>query len=265
MSDDDVRAAIASVRTWYHVIELAPGVLTPGVYDMRPHLHSLGLPERFNGLSVLDVGASNGFFAFHFERHGAARVVASELPRITDHDLPRWYLQSRRAELGEAALADLERHELHGGFEVAHRALRSRVVRVLARVDELPVRLRERFDLIFCCNVLIHVRDPVGGLEALARLLKPGGLLILATPVDLSADAAYAVFRGDPARAAWWVPSEQALVALARFAGWHEVRWHGSFRVPTTLEPPDQAGIMGVIHARRPAVADDGRGEATRG
>jgi tRNA (mo5U34)-methyltransferase len=257
MSDDDVRAAIASVRTWYHVLELAPGVLTPGVYDMRPHLRSLGLPERFEGLSVLDVGTSNGFFAFHFERHGAARVVASELRHITDHDLPRWHLQRERAALGEARLAELEHHELHGGFEVAHRALGSRVERVLGRVEELPGRLGERFDLVFCCNVLIHLRDPVGGLEALARVCRPDGLLVLATPVDLSAQAPYAVFRGDLARAAWWVPSAEGLTALARFAGWGDVRWMGSFRVPTTLEPPDQAGVMGVIHARRPAVRAD--------
>jgi tRNA (mo5U34)-methyltransferase len=138
MSEDALRAAIASVGVWYHVLELAPGVLTPGVYDMRPLVGRFGLPARLDGLSVLDVGAANGFFSFHFERLGAARVVAVDLERITDHDAPAWYLERRTRELGAAKLADLEHHELHGGFELAHRALGSRVERVLCRAVELP-------------------------------------------------------------------------------------------------------------------------------
>ena len=252
MSDGaELRAAIASVGVWYHVIELAPGVLTPGVYDMRPHVGRFGLPARLDGLRVLDVGAGNGFFSFHFERLGAARVVAVDLPRITDHDAPAWYLARRRRELGADKLADLEHHELHGGFEVAHRALGSRVERVLCRAVELPDRLDERFDLVFCCNVLIHHRDPVALAEALARMLRPGGLLVLATPVDLSDEASYALLLGDIARAAWWVPSRRALADLCRLGGFAEVEWIGSFPVPTTTEP-DRAGIMGVVHARQP-------------
>jgi SAM-dependent methyltransferase len=249
MSDEALRAAIASVGVWYHVLELAPGVLTPGVYDMRPHLGRFGLPARFDGLRVLDVGAGNGFFAFHFERQGAARVVAVDLEHITDHDAPAWYLERRQRELGAAKLADLEHHELHGGFEVAHRALGSRVERVLCRAVELPDRLRERFDLVFCCNVLIHHRDPVALAEALARMLVPGGLLVLATPVDLSDEASYALLLGDLSRAAWWVPSRRALLDVCRLGGFAQGEWIGSFPVPTTTEP-DRAGIMGVVHAR---------------
>jgi len=252
MSEDALRAAIDSVGVWYHVLELAPGVLTPGVYDMRPLVGRFGLPARLDGLSVLDVGAANGFFSFHFERLGAARVVAVDLERITDHDAPAWYLERRTRELGAAKLADLEHHELHGGFELAHRALGSRVERLLCRAVELPERLPERFDLVFCCNVLIHHRDPMALTEALARMLAPGGLLVLATPVDLTADSSYAVLRGDPSRAAWWVPSRQALVDICRLGGFERVEWIGAFPVPTTTEP-DRAGIMGVVHARQPA------------
>jgi hypothetical protein len=90
--------------------------------------------------------------------------------------------------------------------------------------------------------------------EALARMLAPGGLLVLATPVDLTADSSYAVLRGDPSRAAWWVPSRQALIDICRLGGFERVEWFGAFPVPTTTEP-DRAGIMGVVHARQPAGA----------
>jgi SAM-dependent methyltransferase len=242
------------VGVWYHVLELAPGVLTPGVYDMRPHVGRFGLPARLDGLRVLDVGAGNGFFSFHFERLGAARVVAVDLPRITDHDAPAWYLERRRRELGAAKLADLEHHELHGGFEVAHRALGSRVERVLCRAVELPGHLDERFDLIFCCNVLIHHRDPVALAEAWRSCSRP---------VDCSCSprpSTRAPTRPTRCCSATWRAPPGGCRARARWptsAGWAaSPKSSGSAPSPCRPRPePDRAGIMGVLHARQPTVA----------
>lgn len=38
------------------------------------------------------------------------------------------------------------------------------------------------FDTIFCCSVLEHVTDPASALAAMARLLKPGGKIVLSVP-----------------------------------------------------------------------------------
>jgi tRNA (mo5U34)-methyltransferase len=249
MSDEALRAEIASVGVWYHVLELAPGVLTPGVYDMRPHLGRFGLAARFDGLRVLDVGAGNGFFAFHFERHGAARVVAVDLEHITDHDAPAWYLERRRRELGAAKLADLEHpraaRRLRGRAPRARLAGRARAVPAV----ELPDRLHERFDLVFCCNVLIHHRDPMALTEALARMLAPGGLLVLATTrrpdrrLELRGPARRPLARGlvgaEPPGTDRHLPPGRLRAS----------RVDRRLPVPTTTEP-DRAGIMGVVHAR---------------
>src|SRR5262245_44432204 len=71
---------------WYHTLELGRGLVTKGHYDHRPILRHYGLPASLAGKTVLDVGPAHGFFAFEFERRGAARVVTVELPRWSAHD-----------------------------------------------------------------------------------------------------------------------------------------------------------------------------------
>ncbi|MGH9370270.1 MAG: class I SAM-dependent methyltransferase, partial [Vicinamibacterales bacterium] len=77
MSTDELRARAAALR-WYHTIDLGRGVVTAGVDDTPRRLARLDLPPSFDGLTVLDVGAWDGFFSFECERRGASRVVASD-------------------------------------------------------------------------------------------------------------------------------------------------------------------------------------------
>ena len=72
---------------WYHSLELAPGQLTDGMYDLRPYVERYGIPERLDGLRVLDVGTFDGFWAFELERRGA-EVVALDLEDRSQLDYP---------------------------------------------------------------------------------------------------------------------------------------------------------------------------------
>jgi SAM-dependent methyltransferase len=49
--------------------------------------------------------------------------------------------------------------------------------------DALPVP-DGHFDLVTCCNVIDRVEDPGRFTAQLARLIRPGGLLVLASPLD---------------------------------------------------------------------------------
>ena len=49
----------------------------------------------------------------------------------------------------------------------------------------------QRFDTILCINVLEHVRDDIGALHTLERLLVPGGTLALLVPAHLALYGAY--------------------------------------------------------------------------
>src|SRR5262249_6084283 len=71
-----------NARPWYDSIEIEQGLVTPGAHPL-PELHHalerVKLPPRLDGLSVLDIGAWDGFFSFEAERRGAKRVVAYDL------------------------------------------------------------------------------------------------------------------------------------------------------------------------------------------
>ena len=61
---------------WWHRIDLGNGITTPGRDDSPTKLVQVNLPQSLQGLSVLDIGAWDGFFSFECERRGAKRVVA---------------------------------------------------------------------------------------------------------------------------------------------------------------------------------------------
>lgn len=246
-SPEEVRTAVATIGTWYHVMELAPGVVTPGAYDLRPLLPQMCIPESLAGQTVLDIGTANGFFAFEMERRGAARVIATNIESYRDHDYPHWYLERLAAAQTAAASSTVDHHEVRGGFEVAREALQSQVELRYVRIYDMPDVIPERFDFAFCGALLVHLRDPVAGIEAIRRVLKPGGRLVITTPVDLSApELPFVLFQGIPESVSWWVMSPAALIRMCRMAGFGTVTWRGSFDFASKHDTPiiDTYGVV---------------------
>jgi tRNA (mo5U34)-methyltransferase len=77
MTVTDLAERVAAHR-WYHSIDLGGGIVTRGIDDTPLRLARLALPASLEGLTVLDIGAWDGFFSFECERRGAARVVATD-------------------------------------------------------------------------------------------------------------------------------------------------------------------------------------------
>jgi tRNA (mo5U34)-methyltransferase len=224
---------------WYHSIELAPGLVTEGMFDLRPYVGRYGIPADLSGLRVLDVGTFEGFWAFELERRGA-QVTALDVDRIQQLDWPPRLRPAGDDRRGR-------------GFEIASDALGSRVDRVGCSVyDATPERLGGRFDLVFCGSVLIHLRDPMLALERMAGLCS--GRLILADEHSRRLrwlPIAAAEFRGETPWSTWWRPSVRAWRSMVRCAGFDEVTVHGTFNMRF------RAGRGGVphmvIHANGPA------------
>src|SRR6476619_3020009 len=76
-AQEALRSRVATGE-WFHSIELAPGLVTPGRDPTAGGVQALQLPESLSGRSVLDGGAWDGYFSFEAERRGASRVLATD-------------------------------------------------------------------------------------------------------------------------------------------------------------------------------------------
>ncbi len=211
----DLAERVAS-RQWYHTIELAPGVVTPGYFDTRPIVSRLPMPARLDGLRCLDIGTFDGFWAFEMERRGAAEVLAAD---ILDERRLDWPAVVEPADW--AAIA--ERKGGGDGFAIAAEALGSRVQRLDLSIYDLDPEIHGMFDFVYVGSLLLHLRDPIGALER-ARAVTRGRLLSVdafSLPLTLTAPRRPTLRLEDGGRPYWLKPSLRGLrdvVARAGFA-----------------------------------------------
>ena len=203
-----------AAHDWYHTLELAPGVLTPGWFDTRAIVARLPLPASLAGVRCLDIGTFDGFWAFELERRGAAEVVAIDLLDEARWDWPAGSDGATVARLGQ-------RKARGAGFEVARRAYGSSVTRLDRSVYELDATVDGQFGFVYLGSLLLHLRDPIGALQRVRSVCS--GQLLLVDAIDLaqtlrhprrpqaSLDA-----RGRPW---WWKPNVAGLVRMVEAAG----------------------------------------------
>jgi tRNA (mo5U34)-methyltransferase len=200
---DALRRDVNAIK-WWHAIDLGHGIVTPGPDPTPARLRELQFPAELTGLSVLDIGAWDGFFSFEAERRGAARVLAT--------DSFCW---------GQGGWGT------KAGFELARRALHSRVEDLTIDPLDLSPERVGTFDLVLFLGVLYHMRHPLLALERVFSVTR--GQLILNTQVDLTAieRPALAFYQGNELNndsTNWCGPNSAAVVAMLHAVGFREVR-----------------------------------------
>ncbi len=225
---DSVRRAVTSHPFWYHTMELEPGVITPGWFDLRPIVDRLPWPD-VRGKRCLDVGPWDGFFAFELERRGAAEVVAADIDSHVDWD---WPLATR--QLGPKVLAGMVSAEPGTGFELAKELLGSAAVREQISVYDLAPERIGTFDVVVCGSLLLHLRDPVGAVEAIRGVCN--ATLLSAETIDLLLTLLHprlpvARVRGGN-RCQWWIPNAACHRRLIEVGGFEVERAIRPYAIP---------------------------------
>jgi tRNA (mo5U34)-methyltransferase len=192
-----------AARPWFHTIDLGDGIVTPGCDNSSAKVAYLGLPERLDGLSVLDIGAYDGFFSFECERRGAARVVAA------DHFC--WTY---------GGMATKE------GFDLCKAALGSRVAEAFIPVEDISPERVGVFDVVLFLGVLYHAPDMVRYLRMVRSVCR--GRVILETEVDAEdyPRPAAVFYPGNSLNndaSNFWGPNTACVEAMLREVGFRKV------------------------------------------
>jgi tRNA (mo5U34)-methyltransferase len=223
---------------------LAPGVQTPGWFDLRSVVNRLPWPD-VAGKRCLDIGTWDGFLAFELERRGAAEVVATDIEHHEDWD----HLPRRR----EAAIAFY--NETAGtkgaGFTIAAEALGSRVQREWINIYDLSPERVGTFDIVVCGALLLHLRSPFAALEAIRGVCKDQFLSAEQITLALTLRARrrpVLYIEGDAGR--WTIPNAAGHRRMVEIAGFDILRSSGTYLVPFGPgHPPVRASIR---HSLRP-------------
>jgi tRNA (mo5U34)-methyltransferase len=202
VTKDELQRDIGKIR-WWHQIDLGNGIVTPGGDTTLRRIADLGLPEDLSGKSVLDIGAWDGAFSFECERRGAARVLAT--------DSFVWEGKTWGSK---------------EGFELARRALGSRVEDLLIDVFDLTASRVGTFDVVLFAGVLYHLKHPLLALERVAEVT--GGQLILNSHINLTnldrpAMAFYPGSEQNNDASNWWGPNVPALRAMLQTVGFRKI------------------------------------------
>ena len=250
------REAVARNPLWYHTIDVAPGVATPGVFDLRPVTGRLPWPD-VRGKRCLDVGTYDGFLAFELERRGAAEVVATD---ISDH--AEW---DHEVRLGQQSTELLETiaGEKGAGFATARELLGSSVEKLEINAYDLsPERVGE-FDVVVCGSLLLHLRDPLRALAAIRSVCRDRFLSI--EQVDflltrLHPRRPLVRIDGTSGAGQWWVANAAGHARMLEAAGFDVEARTPMYMEPLGLGHPGR-GRQGRRGPREVAARALGRGE----
>ncbi len=139
---------------------------------------------------MLDIGAWDGLYSFNAEKMEAKSVTALDS-----------YIWSRNRKTG---------------FELAKKALNSKVKDVTMTVNDISSTVLGQFDVVLFAGVLYHLPDPFLGLRKVVDVVKLNGSLFLETHCDRSHNQyPYMKFHhkellsGDTT--IWWSPNEKCM------------------------------------------------------
>ena len=139
---------------FYHTIEIAPGIVTPGWEIIRPIVDMIRTEMTsidFKGKRVLDIGCRDGALSFAAEQLGAAETIG------VDFDLPE------------------------ANLEFLIRVLGSKVRFEQCNLYDLKPETFGTFDIVLFPGVLYHLRYPFSALRLLKELVRDNGILLTET------------------------------------------------------------------------------------
>lgn len=238
----DLQARVDAHPFWYHTIDIAPGVVTPGWFDLRPVLERMPWPD-VRGKRCLDIGTFDGFLAFEMERRGAAEVVAVDVEDHLEWDWPPDY---RAAELARDPGFTGGGTPKGAGFRLAKELMGSTVEYRELSIYDLDPEVIGTFDVVVCGSLLLHLRDPLRALEAVRSVT--GGVFLSSEQIEVGLSLVARkrpLYRlnGSGADAQWWLANAAGHDRMLYAAGFAIERRSAPYVIPFNVHPSEITGV----------------------
>jgi hypothetical protein len=155
---------------FYHTMDL-PDSAVKGHWDLRGRLFDYIGGLTVSGKSVIDVGTASGFLTWELEKAGADVVSfdagdATDIAFVPIHD--QRHVTDRDAWKRDN---DVFLDRLKNSYWFAHRQLRSRSRALYGNIYELDT-YGHQFDIAVMGQILVHLKDPVNAIAAVARVCR---------------------------------------------------------------------------------------------
>jgi hypothetical protein len=142
----------ASECRWYHTLDLPELGTVQGDWDLRGQFDRYIGHIDLKGKTVLDVGTASGFLAFEAEKRGATVYTFDADSHERIQLLPPKRAGSKYFD------------GMRNGYRLAHHVLKSKVTPIYGDIYRMS-EMVPRCDVVLVAQVLVHLRDPVGGLH----------------------------------------------------------------------------------------------------
>ena len=222
------RALVDSIGHWHHKFEIYPGLVTPGSYDPSLLWSKLQIDDRCRNKTILDIGASDGFFSSRMDSIG-----------------------------GSVTAVDFRKKDSHG-FGVMERVQEKKFSYIHSNVYDLVPQEVGSFDIVLFLGVLYHLPDMLKAFQKLRALCKD--TLLIETHSDnefcpgVPAARYYkaASLAGDITN--FWSPNTLCVLDMLHDAGFdvirHEAWTDRLFAEAKVSHDPDRAYKFDVAYGR---------------
>jgi len=224
---NSLQAKLDAQGGWYENFYFENGATTKGRSPSTKKLMSLGLPASLEGVSVLDVGAYEGFYSIQMEQRGA-------LVTANDHFVWNWPGDNSKSNL-----------------ELVMKITDSRISVLEADIDSLP-NIQHQITLFL--GVLYHLEDQIGALRKIRESAK--SLVVLETLID-DLDIAGPSLKFYPGKdlnndgSNQFGPNLDALVGLIQAAGFQNFEFKGIWEINPVSKHADKNSTFSPLKSAR--------------
>ena len=196
-------------KYWYHKIELAPGIITPGtnIDPIWSQIRKVRKKLNYKNRSVLDIATFDGMFAFEAEELGAKNVIATDCQYKTFSN----FLFCK--EIFESNVKPY--------FNVSAYNLVERLDSYFHENYDTKKSSENKFDIVQHFGLLYHLKDPLLSLAQCRSVIKDGGYLFIETEFVINSDDSFLLFNGQPKTqrirnnySVWWAPTKKCLFEM---------------------------------------------------